>query len=50
MFAVHITLSEPGQGFGLQLVREHVQRMGGRLELNDRPGGGTDSGVCLPSA
>ena len=35
------TAGEQGQGFGLLLVQEHVQRMGGRVELNDREGGGT---------
>jgi len=44
------TAGEQGQGFGLLLVQEHVQRMGGRVELNDREGGGTVCVVWLPSA
>ena len=32
---------EPGQGLGLLLAREHLQRQGGRLELRARDGGGT---------
>ena len=44
------TAGERGQGFGLQLVQEHVQRMGGRVQLNDREGGGTVCVVWLPSA
>lgn len=31
---------EAGQGFGLKLVREHLQRQGGRLELSQHPRGG----------
>jgi signal transduction histidine kinase len=42
------TAGEQGQGYGLQLVREHVQRMSGRLELRSRPEGGTDAIVWLP--
>ena len=42
------TAGEQGQGYGLQLVREHVQRMDGRLELRSRPEGGTDAIVWLP--
>lgn len=34
------TQGEPGQGLGLALVREHLLRMGGSLELQDREGGG----------
>lgn len=41
------TNGEEGQGFGLQLVREHLYRMSGRLELAGRPGGGTDATVWL---
>ena len=44
------TAGEQGQGFGLQLVQEHIQRMGGRVQLNDRAGGGTECVVWLPSA
>ena len=44
------TAGEAGQGFGLQLAQEHLRRMGGRLELNPRAGGGTDSVAWVPSA
>jgi len=44
------TAGEQGQGFGLQLVQEHIQRMGGRVELNDGESGGTVCVVWLPSA
>jgi len=44
------TAGEQGQGYGLQLVREHVQRMGGRFELRARAEGGTDAVVWLPFA
>ncbi|HYP89502.1 MAG TPA: ATP-binding protein, partial [Polyangiaceae bacterium] len=41
------TAGEPGQGYGLQLVREHLSRMGGRLELKTRSQGGTEAVVSL---
>jgi len=41
------TAGESGQGFGLQLVGEHLRRMGGRLELSTPSGGGTEAIVCL---
>jgi K+-sensing histidine kinase KdpD len=41
---------EQGQGYGLQLVREHLQRMGGRLELKSRNEGGTEAVVRLQGA
>jgi signal transduction histidine kinase len=41
------TRGEPGQGYGLQLAYEHIQRMGGRLELNHRAEGGTEAVVWL---
>jgi len=44
------TAGETGQGYGLQLAREHVQRMGGRLELKRRNEGGTEAVVRLPLA
>jgi len=37
------TAGERGQGYGLQLAQEHLERMGGRLELSARAGGGTDA-------
>jgi signal transduction histidine kinase len=44
------TAGEQGQGYGLQLVQEHSQRMHGRLELKPRPEGGTDAVVWLVNA
>lgn len=44
------TAGESGQGYGLQLAREHVERMGGRLELKRRSEGGTEAVVRLPEA
>lgn len=41
---------EPGQGLGLALAREHLHRMGGRLELLDREGGGLTARICLERA
>jgi signal transduction histidine kinase len=41
------TAGELGQGFGLQLAEEHLQRMGGRLELSTPSGGGTEAVVWL---
>lgn len=46
----HGTAGEQGQGYGLQLVSEHLRRMGGRLELRARVPTGTDAIVWLPSA
>jgi len=44
------TAGESGQGFGLQLAFDHLQRMGGRLELRNRQGGGAEATVWLPAA
>lgn len=44
------TAGEGGQGYGLQLVREHLQRMGGKLELKRRNEGGTEAVVHLRAA
>jgi signal transduction histidine kinase len=44
------TDGERGQGYGLQLVREHLQRMGGKLELRRRNEGGTEAVILLQSA
>ncbi len=41
------TVGEQGQGYGLQLAQEHLQRMEGRLELNNRAQGGTQAIVWL---
>lgn len=42
------TEGEQGQGYGLQLVAEHLQRLGGHLELVPAPKGGTEAVVWLP--
>jgi len=41
---------ERGQGYGLQLAQEHLARMGGRLELGNRTGGGAHAVVRLARA
>ena len=43
------TGGEAGQGFGLHLAFDHLQRMGGRLELRNRDGGGAEATVWLPA-
>jgi signal transduction histidine kinase len=42
------TAGEQGQGFGLQLAVEHLQRMSGRLELHNGDHGGGIATVWLP--
>ena len=37
-----------GSGLGLSIVRNLVQRMGGRIAVSSRPGGGTHFQVELP--
>jgi signal transduction histidine kinase len=44
------TSGEAGLGLGLALAREHLQRMGGRLELAERAGGGTVARLWLKAA
>jgi len=44
------TVGESGQGFGLQLAFDHLRRMGGRLELRNRDGGGAEATVWLQAA
>ena len=41
---------EAGQGYGLKLVREHLQRLGGRLDLRRHPDGGTVAVAWLKAA
>jgi len=43
------TGGEQGQGFGLHLALDHLQRMGGRLELRNREQGGAQATVWLPA-
>lgn len=45
----HGTAGESGQGYGLKLAREHLERMGGRLELTSASSG-TECLVRLRSA
>lgn len=42
--------SSTGSGLGLALVAQHVTRHGGRVWIEDRPGGGARFVVCLPVA
>ncbi len=44
------THGESGAGFGFRLVRRMVARLGGRLEIEASPGGGTTVRVVLPPA
>ena len=39
-----------GSGLGLALVAQHVRRMGGRVWVEDRPGGGARFVVEIPQA
>jgi signal transduction histidine kinase len=41
---------ETGSGLGLAIVADHVQRHGGRVWVEDRPGGGARFVVELPEA
>jgi signal transduction histidine kinase len=42
--------SDSGQGLGLLLAREQVQRLGGLLKVGRRAGGGTEAVIWLPLA
>jgi two-component system sporulation sensor kinase C len=42
------TVRTGGMGLGLSLVGRSVQALGGRVEIQDRPGGGTEFVVRLP--
>jgi len=44
------TWGEPGKGYGLRLVREHLGRMGGGLELGPGRAGGLCARVSLQEA
>ena len=44
------TQGEMGQGLGLGLVQEHLNRLGGRLELERLPEGGTEARAWLKKA
>ena len=41
---------EQGQGLGVGLVQEHLDRLGGHLELERLPGGGTEARAWLKKA
>jgi two-component system sensor histidine kinase MprB len=40
----------PGSGLGLSIVRDVIERAGGRVEATPRPGGGAQIGFTLPLA
>lgn len=42
--------TDTGSGLGLAIVAEHVRRLGGRVWVSDRPGGGARFVVELPMA
>jgi PAS domain S-box-containing protein len=42
------TMKTSGMGIGLALVRQSVLAVGGRIDVRDRPNGGTEFHVCLP--
>jgi signal transduction histidine kinase len=42
--------ADTGSGLGLALVAQHVQRHGGTVRVEDRPGGGARFVVELPEA
>jgi signal transduction histidine kinase len=44
------TGGEIGQGYGLRLAREHLERMGGRLHVGNKEGGGAECLVFLKAA
>jgi len=51
---VHLVVADDGQGMsadsgGLAGIEERVRLLGGRCELNSRPGQGTTWSVLLPS-
>jgi signal transduction histidine kinase len=40
----------PGPGLGLSIVRAHIEALGGRIVMEDAPGGGTIQRITLPDA
>ncbi len=50
LFEPFATGKRTGTGLGLYVSRQIVEQMGGRIEARDRPGGGTEMRVTLPSA
>jgi signal transduction histidine kinase len=47
---LHGTDDFPGTGIGLAIVRKGVERMGGRVGLDSKVGGGSRFWVDLPGA
>ncbi|MCX7630739.1 MAG: PEP-CTERM system histidine kinase PrsK [Geminicoccaceae bacterium] len=47
-FRPFVTTKPKGLGIGLAAAREHVESLGGRLELESRPGRGTTARILLP--
>ena len=39
-----------GRGVGMDAVRASIERLGGRVQLETRNGGGSRCGSCFPSA
>ncbi len=48
LFEPDVTTRETGSGLGLPIVREAVEALGGRLDVNSEPGKGTRFSVSLP--
>jgi protein-histidine pros-kinase len=42
--------ARPGSGLGLYIVRDLIEREGGRVALANRRGGGLRASLTLPSA
>jgi signal transduction histidine kinase len=51
LYSPHVTTKASGSGMGLFLTKQLIEGLhGGRLEIADRPGGGTEARICLPLA
>lgn len=50
LFEPFFTTKTNGSGVGLALTRRFVEAAGGRVELDDRPGGGAEAVLTLPEA
>ncbi|MCI0463965.1 MAG: PAS domain S-box protein [Gemmataceae bacterium] len=50
LFDLFFTTRERGSGLGLAVVKQVVERFGGRIEVWSRPGAGTRLDVWLPAA
>jgi signal transduction histidine kinase len=46
--STHTPLLEDNQHFGLRMMRERIERLGGRWQLWSRPGQGTTIQICFP--